>query len=52
MGHAESACGQDLVDRIARWVDQATRPSAASRAADPDASGITVPLDSTPDAAA
>ena len=52
MGHAESACGPDLVDRIGRWIDQATRPSAASRAADPDASGITVPLDSTPDAAA
>ncbi len=24
MGHAESACSDDLVDRIARWVDQAT----------------------------
>src|SRR5208337_215194 len=24
MGHAESACGQALVDRIGRWVDQAT----------------------------
>lgn len=27
MGHAESACGQELVDRIARWVDQATSPA-------------------------
>jgi pimeloyl-ACP methyl ester carboxylesterase len=35
MGHAESACSQDLVDRIARWVDQATaRPIAAESAAD------------------
>jgi pimeloyl-ACP methyl ester carboxylesterase len=32
MGHAESGSNQDLVDRIARWVDQATR-----RAATPDA---------------
>src|SRR6266568_1155580 len=24
MGHAEAACGQELVDRIGRWVDQAT----------------------------
>jgi len=24
MGHAESACSDDLVDRIARWIDQAT----------------------------
>jgi pimeloyl-ACP methyl ester carboxylesterase len=24
MGHAEAACSQDLVDRIGRWVDQAT----------------------------
>jgi pimeloyl-ACP methyl ester carboxylesterase len=35
MGHAESACSQDLVDRIARWVDQATvRPVAPGSAAD------------------
>jgi pimeloyl-ACP methyl ester carboxylesterase len=35
MGHAESACGQDLVDRIARWVDQVTaRPIAPESAAD------------------
>ena len=27
MGHAEAACGQDLVDRIAHWIDQATRAS-------------------------
>jgi hypothetical protein len=27
MGHAEAACGQDLVDRIGRWVDQATVPA-------------------------
>jgi hypothetical protein len=24
MGHAESACGQELVDRIGRWISQAT----------------------------
>ena len=24
MGHAESACGQELVDRIGRWINQAT----------------------------
>jgi hypothetical protein len=24
MGHAESACGQELVDRIGHWVDRAT----------------------------
>jgi len=34
MGHAESACSQDLVDRIARWIDQATaRPDAPGSAA-------------------
>jgi pimeloyl-ACP methyl ester carboxylesterase len=35
MGHAESGCGQDLVDRIARWVDQATSGAGPVRAADP-----------------
>jgi hypothetical protein len=24
MGHAESACGQELVDRIGRWIGEAT----------------------------
>jgi pimeloyl-ACP methyl ester carboxylesterase len=49
MGHAESGSDQDLVDRIAGWVDQATRePSAA-----PDAtSAAAAPRASTPDAAA
>ena len=33
MGHAESACGQALVDRIGRWVDQATaRPGRSASA--------------------
>ena len=32
VGHAESACSQDLVDRIARWIDQATAPATASPA--------------------
>jgi len=51
MGHAESATSQQLVDRIARWIDQAAQNSAA-----PDAPGTTpvaaVPQSSTPDAAA
>jgi fermentation-respiration switch protein FrsA (DUF1100 family) len=34
MGHAESGCGQDLVDRITAWVDQVTG-AAAARPADP-----------------
>ena len=29
MGHAESACSQELVDRIGRWVDRAVRDPAA-----------------------
>jgi pimeloyl-ACP methyl ester carboxylesterase len=52
MGHAESACSQELIDRIGRWVDQATREPTA----DPDASVMpatrTEPQASTPDAAA
>jgi pimeloyl-ACP methyl ester carboxylesterase len=52
MGHAESACDQDLVDRIGRWIDQATRPAAAPGAAAPDGSGIPASQASTPDAAA
>jgi fermentation-respiration switch protein FrsA (DUF1100 family) len=39
MGHAEVACGQDLVDRIGRWVDQATdrgRAKAGDGAGAPD----------------
>jgi hypothetical protein len=27
MGHAESACGQELVDRISRWISEATSPA-------------------------
>jgi len=33
MGHAESACGQQLVDRIGRWIGQATSLAATSPAA-------------------
>ena len=33
MGHAESACSQDLVDRIGRWVDQATAQPGRSASA-------------------
>jgi fermentation-respiration switch protein FrsA (DUF1100 family) len=32
VGHAESACSQELVDRIARWIDQAAAPATASQA--------------------
>ena len=49
MGHAESACDEDLIDRIAAWVDQATRGAAAPRAAEPAGTATTA---STPDAAA
>ena len=35
MGHAESACGQDLLDRIARWIDQAAVSSGDGAAAQP-----------------
>jgi fermentation-respiration switch protein FrsA (DUF1100 family) len=52
MGHAESACRQELVDRIGRWADQATRDVAA----DPDGRAMSAPeagpRASTPDAAA
>jgi len=41
MGHAESACTEDLVDRIARWLTEATQDSATprpiSQATTPDA---------------
>ena len=30
MGHAESACGPELVDRIGHWVDQATSAAQAA----------------------
>jgi fermentation-respiration switch protein FrsA (DUF1100 family) len=36
MGHAEVACGNDLVDRITHWLDQAIRDPAPDAAA-PDA---------------
>jgi pimeloyl-ACP methyl ester carboxylesterase len=52
MGHAEAATSQELVDRIARWIDQATRESAGSDASSPDGNEVTDPLASTPDAAA
>ena len=53
VGHAESACSDDLADRIARWVDQATRASAAVPDAAPDnTKAETAPQASTPDAAA
>lgn len=49
MGHAESACSQDLVDRIGRWVDRVTSPAqpvtAQSLAAQP---GEPAALDAVP----
>jgi pimeloyl-ACP methyl ester carboxylesterase len=58
MGHAESACSQELVDRIGHWVAQATRaPGQAAREPAfrvdrPDATAMTPSQASTPDAAA
>jgi alpha-beta hydrolase superfamily lysophospholipase len=54
MGHAESACRQDLINRIGRWIDQATRASVpAADAAAPDSAGAADDSQaSTPDAAA
>jgi fermentation-respiration switch protein FrsA (DUF1100 family) len=37
MGHAESACSQELIDRIGRWVDQASRDQASR---DPATAGV------------
>jgi len=41
MGHAESACSQELVDRIALWIDEATRDLTAASASGPDGTAIT-----------
>jgi len=49
VGHAESACSDDLADRIARWVDQATCGAFTVQAADPAG---TPKMASPPDAAA
>jgi hypothetical protein len=58
MGHAESACSQDLVDRIGRWADQLTQRVRAvtAQAAEPGGTGVS-PVGSshgatTPNAAA
>ncbi len=54
MGHAEASTSQDLVDRIARWIDQATRDSTGSDASSPDGQRgalTTPPAGRTPDAA-
>jgi pimeloyl-ACP methyl ester carboxylesterase len=49
MGHAESACSQELIDRISHWVDRVTRELIAA----PDVtSAAAAPQSSTPDAAA
>jgi len=53
MAHAESACDQDLVDRIAHWVDQATRPSRTVDSSSAEPAPVEVPRETaTPDAAA
>jgi pimeloyl-ACP methyl ester carboxylesterase len=68
VGHAESACSQELVDRIAGWLDQATSEAGAARVAGqagtpraavaapgtvPDGAGVAAAAQaSTPDAAA
>jgi pimeloyl-ACP methyl ester carboxylesterase len=57
MGHAESACSQDLVDRIGRWIDQATLPTrtASAQVAEPgqeSSPADAAPEATTPDAAA
>jgi len=53
MGHAESACTDDLADRIARWVDQATAPSVpAGEITRPAGPAPADPNPNAPDAAA
>jgi fermentation-respiration switch protein FrsA (DUF1100 family) len=53
MGHAESACGQDLVDRIGRWIIEATSPARPRDHQDQDASASRDEPDAqTPNAAA
>jgi len=53
MGHAEAACSQELVDRIARWIDQATARSSTSEPAAPESAAIepTHPEPAHPEAA-
>jgi fermentation-respiration switch protein FrsA (DUF1100 family) len=36
MGHAESGCSPDLIDRIGRWIEQATIPSLGTSARTPE----------------
>src|SRR5579862_8162091 len=54
MGHAESACTDDLADRIARWVDQATAQPVipANEITHPAEPAPADPNPSVPDAAA
>ncbi len=46
MGHAEAATSQELVDRIARWVNEATRKSAASPSSGSPSSAVPAEPDS------
>jgi pimeloyl-ACP methyl ester carboxylesterase len=48
MGHAESACSDDLVDRIAGWIDQATARPVATAPPVTTVDGITSPADLQP----
>jgi dipeptidyl aminopeptidase/acylaminoacyl peptidase len=50
MGHAEAACGQELVDRIGRWISEATAPARPRDHQDQGASTSRDPQ--TPNAAA
>ncbi len=52
MGHAEAACSQELVDRIGRWVDQATATAPGRRARDAGAPSPDGARAQTPNAAA
>ena len=46
MGHAEAATSQELVDRIARWINEATRKSAASPSSASPSSAVPAEPDS------
>ena len=53
MGHAEAATDSELVDRIARWIDQATRLEQSAPADAPSTQLVEDPVRAaTPDAAA
>ncbi len=51
MGHAESACGQDLVDRIARWLDAAAQYLTSAPAPAPAPALAPAPVPAPPNPA-